>query len=274
MIIQKIDKTYTPKVIFIFFLLIIWLISLNILNSYEISKGLRPLIRGIENKIVLYKTRNFNQTETDTFIFRYESIDNEALELIKDTTADKYREITDIFQYEFKDKILVVIYNNMDLMMNTTMLKKGEPPMGVYYGDSVHILNPELWIEETEAEKLEYVFYNKGPILHELTHLFTDHIGNGNFPMWFTEGVSLYFEYMVDGYEWGREVVFMDTNIYTIEELNGNFYGLNQYRAYTQSFRLVKNMVDSHGLDKLIDIIAFLGKGHNMDEFLYLFEKA
>lgn len=273
MIIQKTDKTYNPKVIFIFFLLIIWLILFNVLNSYEISKGPRPLIRSIENKIVLYKTRNFNQTETDAFIFRYENIDNEILELIKDTTADKYRKITDIFQYEFKDKILVVIYNNMDLMMNTTMLKKGEPPMGVYYGDSVHILNPELWIEEAGAEKLEYVFYNKGPILHELTHLFTDHIGNGNFPMWFTEGVSLYFEYMVDGYEWGREVIFTDTNTYTIKELNGNFYGLDQYRAYTQSFRLVKNMVDNYGLDKLIDIIDSLGKGHNMDEFLYLFEE-
>lgn len=271
MIIQKTDRAHVLKAIFMFFLLIIWLISFNIVNSYEISKGPRPLVRSIENKIVLYKTRNFNQTETDAFVFRYEDIDNKTLELIKDTTADKYKKITDIFQYEFKGKILVVIYNNMDLMMNTTMLKKGEPPIGVYYGDSIHILNPELWIEETWAEKLENVFYNKGPILHELTHLFTDHIGNGNFPMWFTEGVSLYFEYMVDGYEWGKEVIFTDTNVYTIEKLNNNFYNLNQYRAYTQSFRLVRNIVDNHGLDKLIDIIISLGEGHNMDEFLYLF---
>ncbi|HZK57256.1 MAG TPA: hypothetical protein VFD17_03005, partial [Clostridia bacterium] len=163
------------------------------------------------------------------------------------------------------------VYNNADLMMKTTMLRRGDPPIGVYYGDSVHILNPELWAEKSEG--LEYIFCNKGPMLHELVHLFTDHIGNGNFPMWFTEGVSLYFEYLVDGYEWGKGILFTDTNTYTIKELNNNFYGLNQYRAYTQSFRLVKNMVDSYGLDKLIDTITLLGEGHNMNEFIYLFEK-
>ena len=271
--IQKTDKAYTAKVIFIFSLLVIWLISFYVANSYEILGGLRPLVRGIENKIVLYKTRNFNETETDTFVFRHEDMDNEILELVKNTAEDKYREITKIFQYEFRDKILVVIYNDMDLMMNTTMLRRGEPPMGVYYGDSVHILNPGLRGEGAEAEKTAYEFYNRGPVLHELVHLFTDHIGNGNFPMWFTEGVSLYFEYMVDDYEWGEGVVFTDPNAYTIGELNSNFYGLNQYKAYTQSFRLVRDMVDNHGLNKLMDIIVLLGKGHNIDEFIYLFEK-
>ncbi|HZJ76081.1 MAG TPA: hypothetical protein VFC70_00095, partial [Oscillospiraceae bacterium] len=154
---------------------------------------------------------------------------------------------------------------------NTTMLKKGDPPMGVYYGNSVHILNPEFWAEG--EDKLEYMFYNQGPMLHELAHLFTDHVGNGNFPMWFTEGVSLYLEYMVDDYEWGKDVVFTGTDTYTIEELSGNFYNLNQHKAYTKSFRLVKNMVDNHGLDKLIDTINLLGKGHNMKEFIYLFEE-
>lgn len=229
------------------------------------------MVRGMENKIVLYKTRNLKETETDTFIFRYEDINRQTLELIKDTAEDKYKEIIDIFQYEFKDKILVIVYDNADLMMETTMLRKGDPPMGVYYGNSVHILNPELWVKMTG--ELEYAFCNRGPMLHELAHLFTDHIGNGNFPMWFTEGVSLYFEYMVDGYEWGKEVVFTDTDIYTVEELNSNFYSLNQYEAYTQSFRLVKNMVDNYGLDKLIDTITLLGEGHNLDEFIYLFEK-
>lgn len=252
-------------------LLFIWLMSFYGIGGYRITKGLRPLIRNIENKIVLYKTRNFTEVETDTFVFRYENVDDEILELIKDTAKNKYGEIADIFQYEFEDKILIVVYNNADLMMKTTMLRKGEPPIGVYYGDSVHILNPELWVEKSEG--LEYVFCNKGPVLHELAHLFTDHIGNGNFPMWFTEGVSLYFEYLVDGYEWGKGTLFTDTDTYTIKDLNNNFYGLNQYKAYTQSFRLVKNMVDSYGLDKLMDTITLLGKGHNMNEFIYLFEK-
>ena len=86
-----------------------------------------------------------------------------------------------------------------------------------------------------------------------------------------TEGVSLYFEYMIDGYEWGREVVFLEKN-YTIEELNSQFSSLNQYEAYTKSFRLVRTLVENHGLDKLMEIISSLGDGHDFDEFLYLFQ--
>jgi len=37
--------------------------------------------------------------------------------------------------------------------------------------------------------------------LHEMVHLFTDDLGKGNFPTWFTEGVSWYFEYKINGYE-------------------------------------------------------------------------
>jgi hydroxymethylpyrimidine pyrophosphatase-like HAD family hydrolase len=148
MTIQRTNKVYTFKVIPVL-LLFIWLISFYGMGSYGISKGLRPLVRGMENKIVLYKTRNLKETETDTFIFRYEDINRQTLELIKDTAEDKYKEIIDIFQYEFKDKILVIVYDNADLMMETTMLRKGDPPMGVYYGNSVHILNPELWVKMT-----------------------------------------------------------------------------------------------------------------------------
>ncbi len=268
MVVQETYKTYNVKIISMLFILIILTVSFYIIDSYRVTQGLRPLIRTVENRIVLYKTRNFNELETDNFIFRYEDIDGETLELIQNTAENKYREIADVFQHGFEDKVLMIVYNNMDLMLSTTMLKKGDMPIGVYYGDSVHILNPGIWIEE--KDKLEYIFYNEGPVLHELAHLFTDHIGNGNFPMWFTEGVSLYFEYMIDGYEWGKE---MDAGIYTIDELNNNFHGLDQYRAYTESFRLVKNMVDSYGVEELIDVITYLGKGHNMNEFIHLFEK-
>lgn len=269
MMLERRSKVYNFKTLFILFLLCIWLVSIYTVSSFGFVGAIRPLIRDIENRIVLYRTRNFNEVETDTFIFRYEDIDSDTLDLIISTADDKYRQITEIFQYESTDKILIVIYNDTDLMMSTTMLSKGNPPMGVYYGDSIHIANPKLWVDETE--ELEYKFYFEGPMLHELVHLFTDHASRGNFPMWFTEGVSLYFEYMIDGYEWGKEVVFLEKN-YTIEELNSQFSSLNQYEAYTKSFRLVRTLVENHGLDKLMEIISSLGDGHDFDEFLYLFQ--
>jgi len=270
MILERKNKAYNYKTVFIFLLLFMWLISSYTINTFGIIGTVRPLIRSIENRIVLYKTRNFNELETDTYIFRYENIDKKTLDLIINTAEDKYKQIADIFPYKLEDKVLIVVYNNTDLMMNTTMLSKGDPPMGVYYGDSIHIANPELWVDR--IEELDYKFYNEGPMLHELVHLFTDHVGRGNFPMWFAEGVSLYFEYMIDGYEWGEEVIFSEKD-YTIEELSGQFKSLNQYEAYTKSFRLVKTLVQNHGLDQLIDIITSLGNGHSLNEFIYLFEE-
>lgn len=235
----------------------------------NIFQGLRPLVRAVESKAILYKTRNFNEIETDNFIFRYEDIDKETLKLIRETAKQKYKNVVDIFDYKLEEKILVVVYNDMDLMMDNTMIKRGNPPVGVYYGNSIHISNPKLWIKDTE--NLKHKFYREGPMLHELVHLFVDHIGRGNFPIWFTEGVSLYFEYMVDDYEWGKDE---NINNYTIGELNSNFHSLNQYEAYTASFRLVKNMVNTYGLNRLINIINLLGDGYKVDDFLYLFDES
>lgn len=269
MMLERRQKAYLLKGIPIV-LFTIWLCmtSLYVSNKFGVIGAIRPFIRAVENRIVLYKTRNFSEIETDRFIYRYENIDQETLDLIIQTAEDKYRSIANIFQYELKEKILIVAYKDTDLMMRTTMLNKGDPPMGVYYGDSIHIADPKLWT--TESQNLEEIFYKEGPVLHELVHLFTDHVGRGNFPIWFTEGVSLYFEYRIDGYQWGQEIDFSEKD-YSIEELNSNFKRLNQYWAYTKSFRLVKGFVDQHGLEKLMEVIRLLGQGHSFDEFLYLF---
>ena len=98
MVVQEINKSYIPKVMFILFLLTVMLVLSYGVNSYRVFQGLRPLIRTIENKIVLYKTRDFEEIETDTFIFRYKDIDDNTLELIKNTAEDKYKKVTDVFR--------------------------------------------------------------------------------------------------------------------------------------------------------------------------------
>lgn len=233
--------------------------------SYKVIGAFRPMIRVAENKIILYRTDSFKEIETDNFIIRYEDIDEEILDLIIDTAEDKYGQIAPLFKYERDEKVLMVVYNNYDSFVETAMLGKGNPPMGAYYGDSIHIANPELWVKG--KENLEHSFYYEGPILHELVHLFTDHEGGGNFPIWFTEGISLYFEYMIDGYEWGFELAPEEVD-FTMDELTNNFNNLDAYKAYTRSFRLVKAFVDDHGFGKLMTVIDSLGRGVRLDEFI------
>ncbi|AKL97337.1 peptidase MA superfamily [Clostridium aceticum] len=227
----------------------------------------RPMVRDVENRIVSYRTRSYDFVTTDHFIIRYDDgIDEEIIDLVTMTAEDKYGSVVEAFQYKPQEKIMILLYDDIGAFMDITMQGKGTPPMGVYYGNTIHLLNPRQWVRSDED--MTRAFYSEGPLLHELVHLFTDHVGKGNFPIWFTEGVSLYFEYKVDGYEWGKEVTEID---YTIEMLRDEFYQLDEYLAYTQSFRIVRNFVENYGEEALIEIIESLGEGKSLQSFMHLF---
>lgn len=240
------------------------------MQMHSVTVAFRPIIRNVENRIVDYRTHRYESVVTENFIIRYdEDISKDIIDMVARTAEDKYTHTVEAFQYKPQEKILLVIYDDPEALMRTTMLRKGFPPMGVYYGDTVHILNPTHWVKE--EENLEAVFYSEGPLLHELVHLFTDHLAKGNFPLWFTEGVSLYFEYRIDGYEWGKDVVF-EAGEYSLEDLTNNFHGLNEYMAYTKSFRIVNNFVEEQGFDALTEMIRALGEGRNIEEFIHFFK--
>jgi len=90
MILEKVNRAYKLSVIFMFLLLFIWIASTYAVSVSRVIGVVRPTIRSIENRIVLYRTRNFNEVVTDDFIFRYENIDQQTLDLIISTAEDKY----------------------------------------------------------------------------------------------------------------------------------------------------------------------------------------
>lgn len=227
----------------------------------------RPALREVEYQYVSYHIRDYQVIETENYIIRHPGFDEELLSYIVKTAEDKYIAATEVFNYKPKEKVRMVLYNDLDEMMDATMLRKGNPPMGVYYGNTIHISNPLIWFSEEEYKE---GFYREGPILHELVHLLTDHIANGNFPTWFTEGVSLYMEYQVDKYQWGYELSGAEVD-FSIEELTHDFHQLNQYRAYAKSFRLVSGFVDKYGLEELLLIIEKLGEGEKFSNYKNLF---
>ena len=86
-------------------------------------------------------------------------------------------------------------------------------------------------------------------------------MAGGNFPVWFTEGSALYMEYMLLGYEWGRELGSAD--IYSIEELTDDFYRLDEYQAYRQAFLEVSDIIERIGWDGYLDLLQELGDGQD-----------
>lgn len=234
-----------------------------------LSSLYRPIIRIVEYNYISLNIRGFQTTETENFIIKHQGLNKDVIDYLGKTAEDKYAAATEVFQYQPNKKVRMIVYNDGESLMKATMLRKERPPMGVYYGNSIHVLNPQVWYGE-EADYKE-VYYSEGPILHELVHLLTDHVAKGNFPHWFTEGVSLYFEDMIDDYQWGKEL--KDSEIqFSIKQLTRDFYRLNQFKAYTKSYRMVDSFVESQGIEELINLIYKLGEGGNLKDYYYLFE--
>lgn len=231
-------------------------------NVFSIKGDLYIFFRNIPKRTVLANIENYNELETEHFIIRYRTDDPQVLKLVAKASEEYYDEICSQYDYYPKDKTIVVLYDNSKDLLENANLGKSKPPMGVYYASTIQILSPRLW---SPADKdMESLFMNEGPMVHEFTHLVIDDITKGNYPLWFTEGLALYSEYTHTGYEWGKEVE--EEKIYSIKELDQNFNKLDQYLAYTQSFRVVKHMVDVYGFESIKEIIKKLEDGYTFND--------
>ncbi len=239
---------------------------LMLTNVFGIKGDLYILFRYFPKETVLNNTVDYNELETEHFTIRYKTNDTEILELVSKASEEYYDEICKQYDYYPEDKTMVILYDDSQELLDNANLSKSKPPMGVYYASTIQILSPREWCPP--GEDMEYLFMNEGPMVHEFTHLVIDDITKGNYPLWFTEGLALYSEYIFTEYEWGKEIE--GEKIYTIDELNNDFNTLDQYLAYTQSFRVVKHMVESYGFENVMEILERLEAG---DTFERAFEK-
>lgn len=231
-------------------------ILLAVMGPQQVAVAAWGTMNFVESQWISYKIKDFNQIETQHFEIFYDGQDISVLALVQATAEEKYQLATERFQYEPAHKVRLILYDDPDTLMDVTLINKEVAPMGVYYGGSLHILNPREWVQEEGL--METYFKTQGPVLHELVHLFTDQLAAGHYPLWFTEGVSLYYEYAIDGYEWGKELELEEISP---AKLEASFDEMDQYVAYTHAFRLVKAYVEARGEEALLSLIQQLGQG-------------
>ncbi|MBF8982321.1 hypothetical protein IZY60_02105 [Lutibacter sp. B2] len=246
--------------IIIYIFILLGLISTNIT---DLKVYVHPIVNNIQYKWIAYRTNDFKRIETEHFIIRYNTKDKKMPELVGETIEEKYEDVCANFKYEPKDKTMVIIYNDGKELMKNSNIGQGKPPMGVYLGEIVQVLSPGEWIDD--QENISAVFKSDGPMVHEFTHRLVDDLAKGNYPIWFTEGIALYEEYIQNGYEWGKGLSYEDEP-YTVEALTKSFDDLDQTLAYKRSFELVKVFVDEYGFNPLNDILVKLGEGKSFDD--------
>ncbi|WP_129596305.1 hypothetical protein [Anaerophilus nitritogenes] len=248
----------------IIFIGIIFLLSSLIEYKNVLKVYAYPTLKKVQHELILFKTRDYQVRETDHFIIRYDFDDDAVIDLVAKASEEYYHQVCDTFSYYPKEKTVVIVYEDPEKLIKNASLKKGEPPMGVYLASTIQILSPNVWVPKDQD--IEHVFMNEGPMVHEFTHLIVDDIAKGNYPLWFTEGMALYQEYIQTGYSWGEGLSF-DEKEYTMEQLKYDFENLDQMLAYRMSFEVVKEMVQENGFEKLNHILYELGKGEKIEKY-------
>jgi hypothetical protein len=259
-------RVFFRKLRYTIVLSLIAVILTGTIGFNEVKVSVYPWLRDIQHRIIDHRTRNFNIRETEHFVIKYEEEAMEDVDLVALAAEDKYNEITEMFKYSPEKKVTVILYDNPQKLMDNANLKQSKPPMGVYYASTIQILSPNQWIPENQD--MEYIFINQGPMVHEFTHLIVDDLTRGNYPLWFTEGLALYQEYVQTGYEWGRNMDY-DDQPYTVEELTEEFSQLDETLAYKRSFELVRNLAEREGFDSLLTLLGELQKGKSFEEANY-----
>ncbi len=208
----------------------------------------------------LYDVRDYVAYETQHFSIKYTLEDRDIVSVVADTIEKDFKSVTQRLRHTFDRKVQIIIYPNLETMRRKLKLLPQDRPMGIYYGGILHILSPKIWIGDAGTEEIRREFAQQGPMIHELVHLIVDQKAHGNFPLWFTEGIALYYEYRFTGYEW-RKDLSEQGSYYTLHELTHYFDSIDIDVAYRRSFEIIEQIVERHGEQKLLYLLDELGKG-------------
>lgn len=224
---------------------------------------LYPLVRQGAQAKLNYETRDMAEFETEHFIIKYTPADAGNVAMVAKAAEQAYQPVTSSLGFEPKKKTLILMYPDKNELRKAFGWSSNESAMGVYWGGVIQLLSPQAWLKDTASVD---EFIRTGPMVHEFTHLVFDHVTNGNYSRWFTEGLAQYVEYRVNHYEWVVPGNTLHQPLYTMEQLNGDFDGLaNQALAYRQSLAVVRYIAEVHGEAKLKQVIDGLKAGQTTE---------
>lgn len=233
-------------------------------------------VYSLEKKVVYKKildcTSDYLAYETFYCKIYYTETDEEYINLTASAVDLYYPLVLNEFGIDIDnvEKPVFIIFPNQDTLAFALGLQDGSTPMGVYYGGIINILSPEIWIKGGTESETKDRFLREGPIIHELVHFAVDLKAKGNYPLWFTEGVALYYENKFTAFEWRPDLNDVSQHI-TIDDLYNDFRNIDEGIAYRSSFNAIYNFVSEYGEEALQDIVSKLGSGSDLSDFKQFF---
>ncbi len=116
--------------------------------------------------------------------------------------------------------------------------------------------------------------WGRDSIVHELTHVVVGHLTFsclGDVPTWLNEGLAVYSEGQLDpASQQQLDQAIRDDTLLTIRSLSGEFSEVadRAYLSYSQSYSVVKFLVETHGQENMNRLLLSLRDGRTVDSAL------
>jgi hypothetical protein len=116
--------------------------------------------------------------------------------------------------------------------------------------------------------------WGRETIAHELTHVLVGHLTFsclGDVPTWLNEGLAVYAEGGLDSDSQSQlDEAIRNDELISLRSLSGGFSEVpsRAYLSYSQSYSLVKFLVETYGQDKMNALLIDLRNGRTIDEAL------
>jgi len=244
--------------LYVLIAVIIFFSFLTFKNYLQIS--IYPIIKTLEYKRILRSKKDYKYFHTENFCILYID-DIDFARITGEVMEEHYEKLCKKLDCFPNKKVPVIIYYNQKELLETIRLKKDNSPVGAYYSGIIHLLSPTEWIED--KDNINEIYRATTPVVHEFTHLLVDEKTKNNYPLWFTEGIALYMEDKLMGFEW--EEGKGETSSISLEDLNKNFSNLEQGLAYRKSYEIVSYLAEDYGFDKINLLLDSLGKGQEIN---------
>lgn len=187
----------------------------------------------------------------------------------------------------FANDLLNAAQNGLERLQNDAGLQANEPINFYIYANTDDMKDAILY-EPSWTGGLAFADHNiviigisqrdlewgRTTIAHELTHVLVGHLTFsclGDVPTWLSEGLAVYSEGALDpSAEAQLNEAISNNQLLSVRSLSGGFSEVpsRAYLSYSQSYSIVKFLIETYGQDKMNALLIALRDGTTVDDAL------
>ncbi|UOF91718.1 hypothetical protein LSG31_05575 [Fodinisporobacter ferrooxydans] len=262
-------------------LLISCMISLLLIGSFyflhnkNIESYVYPIARAALKIHVEHEFSQDQMYQTAHLTIYYQTPDKTLVPVMGKLAEQDISKIDQLLSFQLQGRVPVIVYPTRNAMQKSFGWSENQSAVGVYWGDTIGLLSPRLWLKGDELDMatdqtstvwlhdFSKTYRKNSAFAHEYTHYVLDQQLSDNFPRWFTEGMAQYVEYKVQGYEWIEPDNSLQQKLYSLRELTDQFDDLpNQSLAYRESFMFIRFLIEEKGWGKYLKLRDALALHH------------